>query len=400
MAGSEIIAIGINRKIHGYDYVERVKRNWEAVVKRVEEVVGGGKAVGYMVLDTCTRSEIYVTAPSERIESYIPEINRSLASASSTDPKIYRGAELFEHMLRVLSGSESPAPFEIDIVNQVRRSLDRMSQTGYGAKMLYNIFREAMDLSISIRKELRVEGIIGIPELSVMVAKHILGGFDGVKAAVIGTGEVGRRIARSLSAGGVSDVAIVGRSLEKAEDLARLFQMGRAYTLKELISVLASRDLIFLATSSKEPVLGRDSLYGFNGVAIDLGIPRNIDPEGAEALGKGYIWMRDLEEMSHKILPDLRRALEYLDVIIDRYVEKLYSKYMSERIRRDLSGFAKLYDNIRRREIERAVRELHLGERDREILDLVTSSIMKKALGILGELFDGNSLGGGDPVDR
>ncbi|MEM4969659.1 MAG: NAD(P)-binding domain-containing protein [Sulfolobales archaeon] len=396
MQKPEIMAIAVNRKIHGYSYVERAKRGWEVVAKKLAEIVERGQPIGYVVLDTCSRQEIYIAAPGDRIYSYAHEVGEALARASSADPRIYAGLELVEHILRVLSGSESPAPFERDILDQVRKALDRAPQTAYGAKMLYNIFREASELSIGIRRDLGVDGGTGIPELSVLAAKHLLGNLEGMRVAVIGTGEVGGRIARYLSTYGVSDSTIVGRSLARAEAIAKLFPRGKAYTMDRIGDAIAGRDLIFLAVSSSTPILGGKAIHDIPGYVIDVAIPRNTDPEAIEALGHRYIWMEDLEEISQKILPNLYKALEDFERVLKIYIERLYTRYIIEKLREDLGGFARLYESIRRGEIERAVTRLHLGDRERELLDLVTSSIMKKALGVLGDLLGESSPRGGD----
>jgi glutamyl-tRNA reductase len=396
MPRPEIVAIAVNRKIHGYSYVEKAKRGWEAVVKRLAEVTEKSQLMGYVVLDTCSRQEIYIAVPEDRIYSYAHEIGAALARASSADPRIYRGFELVEHMLRVLSGSESPALFEKDILDQVRKALDRAPQTGYGAKMLYNIFREAVELSIDIRRDLGVDGSTGIPELSVLAAKHMLGSLGSVRAAVIGTGEVGGRIARHLAAYGVSDAAIVSRSLDRAKEIAKLFPKGKAYTFERVEEAVAGRDLVFLATNSVKPILGKRAVHDIGGYVIDVSIPRNMDPEAIETLGHRYIWMEDLEEMSHKILPNLYRALEDFEAVLRVYVERLYRRYVVEKLREDLGSFARIYESIRRSEIERAVARLHLGERERELLDLVTGSIMKKVIGVLGNMLEDNLPRDGD----
>jgi len=42
------------------------------------------------------------------------------------------------------------------------------------------------------------------------------------------------------------------------------------------------------------------------------------------------------------------------------------------------------------------VAKLHLGERERELLDLVTGSIMNKVIGVLGNMLEDNLPRGGD----
>ncbi len=393
MAGYDIAAIGINRRTHSYAHVERVKRAEDAVHRSLKEIAGEDREAGYLVLDTCSRYEVYIAAPADRLQSHASEVGKAMASASGADPKVYRGFSLLDHLFRVLVGSESPAPFEADLVAQARRAVQGMQLSGRGGRTLYRVFRAAIELSLEARSSLGVDGSIGIPELSVMAAERALGSLRSVGITVIGTGEVGRRIAAALKSRGAYRVAIVGRSHERAEPLAKLFPGGRAYGLQEVRRAIGESELVFAAISSREPLIRAEDLEGFSGLLVDLSMPRAVDPGAAVSLGKGYMWLEDLEEVSGEVLAELHTRLRALDEVAYDYVARLYGMIAVDRLREELGEFARLYEANRRREVERAVGELGLGEREREVLELVTRSIMDKALGALWSLVDGGGRG-------
>ncbi|MEM1649516.1 MAG: hypothetical protein QXX47_01395, partial [Sulfolobales archaeon] len=147
---------------------------------------------------------------------------------------------------------------------------------------------------------------------------------------------------------------------------------------------ISESDLIFLATSARDPVIGvEDIKIGKDAIFIDLGNPRNVDPGAKDILGDRYIWLEELEVFSRKILPDLYERLKDLDRVIQPYLKRLETRLVLENIRLELNDYARLLENIRRREVERAVSAFKLDQRQREILDLVTSSILNKVLGTI-----------------
>ncbi|MEM4750093.1 MAG: NAD(P)-binding domain-containing protein [Sulfolobales archaeon] len=380
----EIAAVAVNNKEHGYKDVERVKKAGVKILDLLKRKRSSSPGAGYLILETCSRFEIYLSGSEERINNLLIDLRRDIKNLASIDPKIYSDRDLLNHMLKVFSGAESLAPFENDIVNQAKISISKALSEGSLDKHLNAVFREAIEASIDIRRSLGIDGSIGIPEIAVMAAKDILGTLSSKKAAIIGTGEVARRIANMLKSEKVDTTSIVGRSYQSAEAIAKIFPSGKAYLINEISKAISESDLIFLATSARDPVIGvEDIKIGKDAIFIDLGNPRNVDPGAKDILGDRYIWLEELEVFSRKILPDLYERLKDLDRVIQPYLKRLETRLVLENIRLELNDYARLLENIRRREVERAVSAFKLDQRQREILDLVTSSILNKVLGTI-----------------
>ncbi|MEM3970942.1 MAG: NAD(P)-binding domain-containing protein [Fervidicoccaceae archaeon] len=380
----EIAAVAVNNKEHGYKDVERVKKAGVKILDLLKRKRSSSPGAGYLILETCSRFEIYLSGSEERINNLLIDLRRDIKNLASIDPKIYSDRDLLNHMLKVFSGAESLAPFENDIVNQAKISISKALSEGSLDKHLNAVFKEAIEASIDIRRSLGIDGSIGIPEIAVMAAKDILGTLSSKKAAIIGTGEVARRIANMLKSEKVDTTSIVGRSYQSAEAIAEIFPSGKAYLINEISKAISESDLIFLATSARDPVIGvEDIKIGKDAIFIDLGNPRNVDPGAKDILGDRYIWLEELEVFSRKILPDLYERLKDLDRVIQPYLKRLETRLVLENIRLELNDYARLLENIRRREVERAVSAFKLDQRQREILDLVTSSILNKVLGTI-----------------
>lgn len=382
MEAREILGISVSAKAHGFEVVERAKRSLDPR----ESLARSGSSVRGLVLSTCSRHEVYLTGTEDEIENVAREISDKILTRTGAEPKILRGYRLAEHLVRVLSGAESPAPFELDISRQAERALREAISRGATDKSLYRLFSRSIGTGIEIRRRLGISGDVGIPELSVKIASEMLGGLKGLRVLVTGTGEVGKRILGALSREGVSEVTVVGRSLERAERASKIFEKAAPASVESLKPLLEKSDLAFLALSSPEPVV-RARQIGTEGhgpeILVDLGMPRNVDTEASRILGKRYLWLEDLARASPKIVPQLWAKVREFEEILWDHVVEIAELIVLERVTASLDLYARSAETIRRAEIARAVKAFGLDEKAGSVLDLVTASISNKILGLL-----------------
>src|SRR5690606_15810465 len=112
----------------------------------------------------------------------------------------------------------------------------------------------------------------------------------GATVAVLGAGDMGEGLLRSLVGAGVTDLVVANRTHERAVQLAEGVG-GRAARLTDLHDLLGEVDV--LLTSTGAPALLLDAADVEEAMAsrperpllvIDLAVPRDIDP-GAAAVG-------------------------------------------------------------------------------------------------------------------
>src|SRR5690606_16041505 len=89
---------------------------------------------------------------------------------------------------------------------------------------------------------------------AVELGRKIFGSFAGKKVMVIGAGKMSELTAKHLHAGGVGEVVVANRTLERAEELARKFA-GSACSIDKIGEKLAEIDIVISSTGSAGYVL-------------------------------------------------------------------------------------------------------------------------------------------------
>ena len=242
-----------------------------------------------------------------------------------------------EHLFRVVCGLDSLIAGESQIVGQVARAYAEAQSAGTAGVVLSTLFQSA------IRGGRRARSRIGIGRnapnagsAAVAHAEKTAGSLAGARAVVVGTGEIGRIVLRSLRARSegagngagkaVGRVDIVSRSEERAAEVASRWGC-QAHTIAELPALLAECDVLFSTTRALRPVVSaamiRDAMQPRRArplVLVDLGVPRTIDVGAASVPG---VRLLDIDSLKDDTAPASATEEE-------RRVERLIAEDLAE----------------------------------------------------------------------
>jgi glutamyl-tRNA reductase len=217
---------------------------------------------------------------------------------------------------------------------------------------------------------------------------------------LLGAGRLGQRVAKELVSAGASDIAILNRTLERAEILASKPGM-RPLPLSDLESELARVDVVFATLSADEPLLAIPLLARVSGarggrplLLIDLGVPRNV-ASGPMAAGVHVVNLDSLVAMS-SANAELRVAavpvaLQILDEELHRFGEALVERSAAPTIK----SLVARGEQIKRRNVEWARERLpDLSDKELRVVEEMARRMM---LGLLQAPIDGLK---SDPIAR
>jgi glutamyl-tRNA reductase len=150
----------------------------------------------------------------------------------------------------------------------------------------------------------------------------------GHSALIVGAGAVAEQVVEHLRLRGIGELRVVNRSLARAEELARRVG-GQAGDWSNFESLLDQPDIIVTSVSGSEHVLTRTLLEramaarsGRSIFVIDLGVPRNVDPD-AEGLYNVYLFNIDhLGEIVEQNKKAREAELPRVETIVDEHVTK------------------------------------------------------------------------------
>ena len=215
-----------------------------------------------------------------------------------------------------------------------------------------------------------------------------LGTAIGKEVLVVGSGKMALSSLRALEGAGAR-TGIAARRVEAAEELADQFD-AFALPLHAIEDALVTVDAAIFATSTPEPLLGPDAMArilkerdGNPLILIDLGLPRNVDPDVARLEGNGHPFaLYDLERLDHDEFTVrggheemLTAASEITTTEAERCVAWFRSK-PADAVVAAIQGQAARIADI---EVAYAMRRIPgLDERQREAVELVIRRTVRK----------------------
>jgi glutamyl-tRNA reductase len=369
-----LVLVGTSHRLSPVEVRERVAFDLEGSANLAQRIAGRGEAV---CLSTCNRTELYLVDPD-------PEAAEERASAALLEGEVelYRMTDEAAalHLFRVAAGLDSLVPGEGEILGQVREAYE----AGAHGPVLDRLFREALRVGKKVRTETAInESPASVSSAAAALAQQVFGDLDGCRVLLVGAGEVSELAARALAARGATIAAVTSRTHANAERLADAFD-SHAVPFEQLGEELERADVVVSSTSSPEPILSRAQVRDRRGrplFAIDLAVPRDIDPRVAE-LEDCYLYdIDDLQAVVRESLSGRRREAERAEAIVEHEAERFRDWQASLRVVPAIASLKERAESIRSGELAKAESRLEgLSESERRTVESLTTQIVNKLL--------------------
>jgi len=382
--------IGISHKTAPVEVREKVSFETVSCVSLLHDIHMIPGVEECVILSTCNRTEIYMVisaSPEEvqkRIEALILEKSDSQKDIFDFFYR-YMGTQVIEHLFRVSCGLDSMILGESQIFGQVKNAYSTACDNKCTGPALNRLFHSAFRVGKKIRHETGIgEGVVSVSFAAVELAKDIFGNLDGRSVLLAGAGKTGELCARRLKDSGVEHLYIANRTLERAYDLASKLS-GEVIMFESISDMCESVDIIITSVTSHEPIIKKSELSpyiqrrkGKPLFLIDLGVPRNIEPE-VNDIDHTFLYNIDnLENVTLENLDKRKNEAEKAERMILSEVEDFCS-WLSERevipMIRDLRV---KYENIRKEEMEKI--KTRVDPQIYESINLVTRRIVRKLI--------------------
>ena len=239
-----------------------------------------------------------------------------------------------------------------------------------------------------MRTETKIgESAVSISFAAVELARKIFGDLAGKSCMLLGAGEMAELAAKHLLSNGVRDIMVANRTYEKAVELVKGFG-GTAIMFREFTHYLKNADIVIASTGAANFIIRPDQVREVMKERrqrpmffIDISVPRNIDP-GVNDVDNAYVYdIDDLQEVVSSNIKDWENEAAAAGKIIDEEIERFYRWIKSLDVVPTIIALRQQCDNIRKGELSKAVSMLNsLSEKDRKVLESMTSAIVNKIL--------------------
>ncbi len=348
-----------------------------------------------VILSTCNRLEVYAIlntqgnseepAAFQPLLSYLEEAFYLPLPLVQPYLRQFAGSQVVEHLFQVSAGLDSIAIGETQILGQVSHALDTALQMGSARHVLSSLFRAA----IHTGKQVRTDTEIGrrptsISSLAVELAEDVVGNLSQRNVLVVGAGKMGSYAVEALQEHGVKDIFLINRTYSHAAEIVTRLG-GTALPYDHLFDGLLSADVVFTSTAAPLPIIRPDLVSAVMTqraqrplMLIDLAVPRNVDPRAREVSNVQVYDMDGLQTFAVRSPASSHQEISRAQAIVQKELEE-YEKLLH--IIPFIGELHKKVENIRQREVDRALR--HLPDPDPQVLqqiDLFSRSLVRKIL--------------------
>jgi glutamyl-tRNA reductase len=393
MPRPELLALGVSHKTTPLDLRERLSLTEGRAVSALAELTAASGIHEAAAISTCNRTELYliVSDPVEAESTALGVLTRK-AEIRPTEllSHLYslRATEAARHLLQVTAGLDSMILGEAEIQGQVKRAYELAMVEGATGPILNRLFRDALTAGGRARDETGIsQKGVSIPSVAVELARRAVGDLSDRRVLIVGAGETSELVARAMVARGVATVFVANRHYDRAIGLAQRFG-GNAVRIEELPEQLEEADIVVSATNSPHHIVEREGLEHVMEaraerplLAIDLAVPRDIDPACREIAGVTVHDIDDVQQIVERNTSgreaEARRAEQIVEAELDRFERWLGLQEVVPTI----SALRERGDEVVRRVLaENEGRWENLSEGDRERVEKMAQAIASRLL--------------------
>lgn len=329
-AAAELILVGLNHK--RADIKDREKL--VVAETRLESILAGlhrkDLLCGLTVLSTCNRVECYGSSfDSANAEIRLKEFFSGHCPGIEKFLYVMRGEPVVKHLFRVASGLDSMVVGEHQILGQVKNAYMTAYRSGYTDKLMNRLFQRALCVGKLVRSKTNIsQGITSCGGAAVALAERIFGKMDKARIMLVGAGKMAESAAQHLLSRKAVSIIVSNRRREKAQELASQFG-GAAMGLEEGMRMIHEMDVVIASTACPHYLITKQRVRqvlerrsGRSLILIDLGVPRNIDPDVKSIEGVHLYNIDSLEAVIKETLAKRQGGIHAAEEIVKQCADE------------------------------------------------------------------------------
>jgi glutamyl-tRNA reductase len=226
-----------------------------------------------------------------------------------------------------------------------------------------------------------------ISSVAVDMAKKIFRSLPEHEVLLLGAGEMSELTAKYLVDSGVSSFFIANRTLDKAKSLSAKLG-GTPLTLEEGLRRMDRVDIVLTSVGGNGFLLTRSDVEktmknrgGRSLFIIDIGVPRNVDPDTGN-LESVYLYnIDDLSSIAEGNRSERQKAVETAEGFLREEVDKLCSWLNALELVPTVVRLRESFEASRKSELEEFFgKNLSLSEKERKEVERLTKDLVGKLL--------------------
>lgn len=339
-----------------------------------------------LVLSTCNRTEIY----------YKSEVNISLAllktlalhKAISVDGLenycefINDEQTAIEYLFEVSLGLQSQVVGDLQITNQIKLAYQWSTDMQMAGPFMHRLLHTIFYANKRIVQETGFrDGAASTSYVTVDLMESFLPMLSNPKILVLGLGEIGEDVVKTIFEKGYKNITICNRTLEKAQALAPNFD-AKVLNFELLSEKISGYDVVISSIRAEKTIIDTTILKTKKRNSIlylfDLSVPRSIQVEVEQLPGVVLYGLDEIQKRTNEALNKRSEAIPAVKAIITEMVNEVENWTKELLVSPTIQKLKNALELIRKEEMARYTKAMSEEEMDK--MDKITASMMQKII--------------------
>lgn len=339
-----------------------------------------------LVLSTCNRTEIY----------YKSEVNISLAllktlalhKAISVDGLenycefINDEQTAIEYLFEVSLGLQSQVVGDLQITNQIKLAYQWSTDMQMAGPFMHRLLHTIFYANKRIVQETGFrDGAASTSYVTVDLMESFLPMLSNPKILVLGLGEIGEDVAKTIFEKGYKNITICNRTLEKSQVLAPNFD-AKVLNFEMLSEKISGYDVVISSIRAEKTIIDTNILKTKKRNSIlylfDLSVPRSIQVEVEQLPGVVLYGLDEIQKRTNEALNKRSEAIPAVKAIIAEMVNEVENWTKELLVSPTIQKLKNALELIRKEEMARYTKAMSEEEMDK--MDKITTSMMQKII--------------------
>ena len=235
--------------------------------------------------------------------------------------EIYKGNDVYEHLLRLASGLESLVIGKQEIVDELKKSILISREANASGKILDKLFDNIIRIATRIRDSSGFgENTTSVGDRAVKLAEESMGDINSKHILLIGTGETAGMVAKSLNKKNYA-FDVTSMTIERATGFSKMLG-GKPIEFEDVMQGFDKFDLIFVATTADAFLITFDKINRImkakkkGTLILDLSDPRTVDEKISSIKGIKLVNPSQIAEMMEESTKSRKDAISATEKMI------------------------------------------------------------------------------------
>ena len=235
--------------------------------------------------------------------------------------EIYKGNDVYEHLLRLATGLESFVVGKQEIIDELKKSILTSRESNASGKILDKLFDTVIRIATRIRDSSEIsEKVSSVGDEVVKLAEESMDNINSKHILLIGTGEQAGLVAKSLNQKGYA-FDVVSMTIERATGFSKILG-GKPIEFESVMQGLDKFDIIFVATTADAFLITFDKINRImkakkkGTLILDLSDPRTVDEKISSIKGIKLVNPSQIAEMMEESTKSIKNAVSATEKMI------------------------------------------------------------------------------------